>query len=88
MNDADAALTGDGDGHAVLGDGIHGGAHQGDVKPDPAGELGMQIDVCGQDVALGGDEQHVVESEACRVNFWRSSVLTMVHLLYLLLSQS
>ena len=64
MNDADAALTGDGDGHAVLGDGIHGGAHQGDVKPDPAGELGMQIDVCGQDVALGGDEQHVVEGEA------------------------
>ena len=26
MDDADAALPGDGDGHAVLGDGIHGGA--------------------------------------------------------------
>ncbi len=32
VDDADAALTGDGDGHAVLGDGIHGGAHQRDIQ--------------------------------------------------------
>ena len=64
VDDADAALTGDGDGHAVLGDGIHGGAHQGMLSLTLLGELGVQIDVCGQDVALRRDEQHVVEGGA------------------------
>ena len=45
MDDADAALPGDGDGHAVLGDGVHGGAHHRDIQLDLLGQLSVQIDV-------------------------------------------
>ena len=64
VDDADAALTGDGDGHAVLGDGIHGGADKRDIQPDLLGQLGVQVDVGGQHVAGRGDQQHVVKGEA------------------------
>ena len=64
MDDADAALPGDGDGHAVLGDGIHGGADQRDVQMDLAGQAGVQIDVGGQHIAGSGDEQHIVKGQS------------------------
>ena len=64
MDDANAALPGDGDGHAVLGDGIHGGADQGDIQPDLLRQLGVQVHVGGQHVAGRWDQQHIVKGEA------------------------
>ena len=63
MDDADTALTGDGNGHPILGDCIHGGTHHRDVQADLFGELGVQVDVCGQDIALRGDQQHIVKGQ-------------------------
>jgi hypothetical protein len=64
MNDADAALPGDGDGHAVLGDRIHRRAHERDIQRDLFGQPGFQVDVGGQHVAGRWDEQHVVKGES------------------------
>ena len=63
VDDADAALTGNGDGHAVLGDGVHGRAHHGHVQLYFFGQLGGQIHVSGQNIALRRDQQHVVEGQ-------------------------
>ena len=64
VDDADAALSGDGDGHAILGNGVHGGADEGDVQMHLPGQAGVQINVRRQHIAGGGDEQHVVKGEA------------------------
>ena len=64
VDDADAALPGDGDGHAVLGDGIHGGADDRDVQLDLVGELRGEIHVRGEHVALGRDQKHIVKGQA------------------------
>ena len=63
MDDADAALARDGDGHAVLGDGVHGGAHDGDVQSDLVRQTGGKVDVGGEHVALCGDKQHIVKGQ-------------------------
>ena len=64
VDDADAPLPGDGDGHAVLGDRVHSGADEGDVQADLLGQLGVQVHVGGQDVAGRGDQQHIVKGQA------------------------
>ena len=64
VDDADAALSGHGDGHAVLGDGIHGGADDRDVELDLVGELRGEIHVRGEHVALRRDQKHIVKGQA------------------------
>ena len=63
VDDADAAELGHGDGHCALGDGVHGGRDEGDVQLDGAGEAGAGADGAGQDLAVGGDDEDVVEGE-------------------------
>ena len=64
VDNADAALARDGDGHAVLGDGVHRGAHDRDVQTDFFCQIRGQIHVGGQDIALRRDQQHVVKGQA------------------------
>ena len=63
VDDAHAALLGHGDGQARLGDGVHGGGHQRGVEGDVAGELGLGADLGGNDFAVGGDEEDIVEGQ-------------------------
>src|SRR5690606_34343627 len=64
MQDADAALTGHGDRHAGLGDGVHRAGEQrgrdGDATGDPRGGVG----VAGDDVRMAGQQQHVIVGES------------------------
>ena len=64
MDHADAALPGDGNGHAVLGHGIHGGAHNGDVQLDLPGEIGGKIHIRRKHIALCRNQQYVIKSKA------------------------
>ncbi len=64
VDDAHAALLGHGDGEARLGDGIHGGGEQRGVQGDVAGELGLGADLGGDDIAVGGNEENVVEGKS------------------------
>ncbi len=63
VNDADAAFLGDGDGEAGLGDRVHGGREQRKVEPDAAGDARPQVDLPGQYLRVGRDEEDVVEGE-------------------------
>ena len=63
VDDPDPALTGDGDGHAVLRHGIHGGADQRDIQTDLLRQLGVQVHVGGQNIAGRGDQQNIVKGE-------------------------
>ena len=63
VDDPDPALTGDGDGHAVLCHGIHGGADQRDIQTDLLRQLGVQVHVGGQNIAGRGDQQNIVKGE-------------------------
>ena len=66
VDDAHAALLRHGDGQARLGDGVHGGGHQRRVEGDVARELGLGADLGGNDFAVGGDEEDVVEGQGFR----------------------
>ncbi len=63
VHDADAALLGEGNGQACLGDRVHGRRHQRDVEPDLAGQVRGQADIPGQDAGVGGQQEYVVEGE-------------------------
>ena len=63
VHDADAALLRHGNGHARLGDRVHGGGEQRGVERDVAGQLGLRADLNGHYVAQGGHQQHVIESK-------------------------
>ncbi len=69
MDHTDAALTGQGDGHAGLGYRVHGRAHHRDIQGDLFGQPGVQIHVCRKHIALRRDEQHVVKGEAPLAEF-------------------
>ncbi len=45
VDDADSTLSGHGDGRAVLSDGVHGGADQGDVQRNIPGQHGGKVDI-------------------------------------------
>ena len=64
MDHADAALPGQGDGHAGLGNRIHGRAHHRDVQGDLFRQPGVQIHVRREHIALRGDQEHIIEGEA------------------------
>ncbi len=63
VDDADAALLGQGDGHARHGHGVHGRADDGDVERDVAAEPGRDRGLLGDDVRLGREDEDVVEGE-------------------------
>jgi hypothetical protein len=63
VDDADAALLGDGDGQPRLGDGVHGGGHERQVQLDVAGEFRREGRVLGQDLGVRWHQQHIVEGE-------------------------
>ena len=69
VHNADAALTGDGDGHGRFGDGVHGGRDQGNVQPDVLCQLGGQVHLIGRNVALRGDQEHIVKGDAFFAEF-------------------
>jgi len=64
MHDADAAQLGEGDGQAVLGDGIHRGGDERDVEIDPARQAGGDDGVFRDHVRAVGDQQEVIVGEA------------------------
>src|SRR5262249_60005600 len=64
VDDAHAAFLGQGDGQLALGDRVHGGGQDGDVEADGGGQLGLDVDVAGDHVAVGGLEQDVVKGDA------------------------
>ena len=61
MNDADAAFLRHGNGQARLGNGVHGGGNQGQVEGNVAGEAGLQRDVLGQHLGMGGNKQYIIK---------------------------
>jgi hypothetical protein len=63
VDDAHAALLGEGDGEARLGDGIHGRREDRNVQADPAAGEGAQVHLVGMDLGEARDDRHVVESE-------------------------
>ncbi len=63
VDDAHAALPGDGNAHAGVGDSVHGGGHQRDVQPDFLCQLYRQIDVLGQHLAFVRHQQDVVKGQ-------------------------
>ena len=63
VDDAEASLLGHGDGQARLGDGVHGGGHERGGEGDFRGQAGLGAGLAGNDVRVGGYQQHVVERE-------------------------
>ena len=63
MNDTDAAFPRHGDRHLAFGNSIHRGTHQRNIQLDLIGEAGIELDCIGQDLALGGHQQHIVEGQ-------------------------
>ena len=66
MNDAESALLGERDGHVRFGNGVHGGADDGNIQADVAGELRLRVGLAGNDIGTGGQQQNVVKSEGFR----------------------
>ena len=63
MNDADAAFSGNGDGHAILGNGVHCGGHHRNIQLDFFGQLSVQINIHRMDLAFCRNQQNVIKSE-------------------------
>ena len=63
VDDADAALARHADGGRGLGDRVHRRRDERDGQADARRQLRPDVDVLGKDVALGGNQQHVVERE-------------------------
>ena len=63
VDDPDATFLGDGDGQTRLGHGVHGGRHQRQIQGNATGKSGRKRRVLGQDVRVGGHQQHIVEGE-------------------------
>ena len=64
MDDADAALTGHGDGHLGFGDGVHGCGDEGDAQLDAGGQPCGNVDHVRGDFRVLGNQQDVVERES------------------------
>ena len=64
VDDADAAGAGQGDREARLGHRVHRRRDERDRERDRARQPRLGRDLARQDVAVGGDEQHVVERES------------------------
>ena len=63
VDNACAAFTGHRNCESRFGNGVHGRAHERDVKCDFLGELGLEGNGVRENVALCRDEKHVVKGE-------------------------
>ena len=68
VDDANAALAGNGNGHLALGDGVHGSRHKGHVQVNVARKAGFQLYRLRQHLRIGGNQQDVIESKAVHHN--------------------
>ena len=66
MNDAEAALLRQRDGHVRFGDGVHGGADDGNVQADVARELRLRAGLRRNNVGASGQQKNVIESKSLR----------------------
>ena len=64
MDDADAAQQRHGDGHLGLGDGVHGGADEGDVEGDIARQARLEAGFGRQEIGVLGDQRNIVVSQS------------------------
>ena len=64
VQDADSALAGHRNGHAGLGDGVHGAGEERDPQVEAAGEAGRGVDLARDDVGLPRQQQDVVVRES------------------------
>ena len=58
------ALLGQRDGQLRLGDGVHRRRQDRDVERDLGGQMGLDVDLLGQELGVAGLEQDVVEGDA------------------------
>ena len=63
MEHSDPALPRHCDGHARLGDGVHGTRNEGHADGDVAGHPGGGVDLTRDNVGFSGQQQHVVIGE-------------------------
>ena len=63
VDDAHAALCGQGDCQAGFRDGIHGRGNQGDIELDARRQACLEADLLGQDPGMGRDQQDIVKGK-------------------------
>ena len=61
MNNTDAAFLRHRNGQARLSNGVHGGGNQGHINGNVSGEAGLQRDVLGQHLGMGGNKQYIIK---------------------------
>jgi len=74
VDDAHSAASGQGYGHARLGDRVHGRADERNVKANFRGQPRGHIGLIGQDFGITRDEQDVVKGEAKINDFFHTIV--------------
>ena len=74
MQDADAALTGHGDGRPGLRDGVHRSRQQRNAEREVTGQPRRGVDLAGNDVRLARQEQDVVVRQAERSELVRNAL--------------
>ncbi len=73
MNNANAALSGNGNRHTRFGNRIHAGAHQRNIQPDMTGKACANIHLVWQHTRFCRYQQHIIKSQAFFSNFRRQS---------------
>jgi len=63
MDDAEASLPSQGDGHPGIGDGVHRRREDGDGQTNARREHCGDVHRIGQDLRIAGHEQHVIKGE-------------------------
>ena len=68
VNDTDSPLACHCNGHTMLRNGIHTGAHQRNVQFDGMRQLRTELHLIGNHLRVGGNQQHVVKCDAVSDN--------------------
>ena len=63
MNESQAALLRERNGHVRLGDRVHGGADNRNIQAYVTGELGLSAGIGRNNVGAGRQQQHIIKSE-------------------------
>jgi len=66
VNKTDATLPGHGNRGTRLGNSIHGGAYQWDVKVNGFGKTSGKINITGENQGVGWNEKDIIESQTFR----------------------
>ncbi len=74
VQDADAALAGQGDGGVRFGDRVHGGADEGDIEGNAPGQAGTEVHFTGQHRRGPRQQQQIIESISIVNAFLRHTV--------------